>query len=252
MGFEVAAEAYERFMGRFSQPLAAEFLAVVDPRPGQRVLDVGCGPGIVTALLVDRLGAAAVSALDPSPPFVEAALRRFPSLDIRLGAAEELPWASDSFDQALAQLVVQFMDDPVRALGEMRRVTRPGGLVAASVWDYGSRRSPLSHFWDVVHEREPDHPAEGGRPGVADGELVALFEEAGLHDVRQEVLTVRVTMSGADGWWEPYTYGVGPPGDYLARLDDAGREDVRRRFVEGYPDEPFEVSASAWLAVGRA
>jgi SAM-dependent methyltransferase len=252
MSFEVAAESYGRFMGRYSQPLADEFLAVVDPQPGQRVLDVGCGPGIVTSLLVDRLGSESVCAIDPSAPFVEAAQQRFPDADIRLGSAEELPWPDDSFDAALAQLVVHFMSDPVAGLREMRRVTRGGGTIAASVWDYGGGRSPLSLFWDTVREVEPGHPGESRLAGAREGQLAELFAAAGIEDVRVGDLTVRVPIGGFDEWWEPYTLGVGPAGTYVAHLDERGREELRERCARRLPEGPFEVVASAWLATGRA
>ena len=252
MAFDLGAEKYDRFMGRFASPLAEEFIALVDPQPGQRAVDVGCGPGALTALLVSRLGRDAVVAIDPSAPFIDAVHERFPGLDARVGAAEELPYADDEFDFALAQLVVQFMSDPVAALREMRRVTRPGGLVAASVWDYEGGGSPLSPFWRAVHETDPEHPAESGRAGVGQGQLVALFERAGLSDVREHVLTVRLSFDDFEELWEPYTFGVGPPGDYINSLDEAGVAQLKRRFAAQFPPPPFIVSASAWVATGRA
>ena len=128
------------------------------------MLDVGCGPGALTAELVRRLGPDAVTAIDPSPPFVAAAAARFPRVDVRTGAAEDLPFADDSFDAALAQLVVHFMTDPVQGLREMRRVTRPGGTVGACVWDHGGGQGPLSLFWRAGHDLAPD-AAGRGRPG---------------------------------------------------------------------------------------
>ena len=180
MSFDVAAESYGRFMGRYSEPLGVEFVRLAGPQPGQRVLDVGSGPGALTALLVERLGPAAVCAIDPSEPFVAAARERLTGVDVRQGSAESLPWADATFDQALAQLVVHFMDDPVTALREMARVTRPGGLVAASVWDYAGARSPLSVFWSAVAELDPDHPGEAGLAGARPGHLAELFAAAGL------------------------------------------------------------------------
>ncbi len=135
---------YGRFMGRYADPLAVEFARWVDVQPGQRALDVGCGPGTLTAVLVDLLGADQVAAFDPSP-LVEATRARFPDIDVREGVAEQTSYADGEFDVALAQLVVHFMSDPVAGLREMVRVTRPGGVVAACVWDFGGGRSPLKH-----------------------------------------------------------------------------------------------------------
>lgn len=155
MTFDVAADSYTRFMGRYSQPLAVHFAELADVQAGHRVLDVGCGPGALTAQLVERLGADAVSAIDPSPSFVAAIRARFPVVDVRSGVAEHLPFPNDSFDLALAQLVVPFMSDAVSGLMEMSRVTRPGGLVAACVWDHAGRGGPLTTFWRAVHDTDP-------------------------------------------------------------------------------------------------
>ena len=141
--FDVSADAYGRFMGRYSEPLAVRFADFARVEAAGSALDVGCGPGALTAVLVGRLGDDRVAAADPSPPFVAAAKARFPSVDVRQAPAEELPFGDGSFDFVLAQLVVHFMTDPVRGLAEMARVARPGGTVAACVWDYTGRRSPL-------------------------------------------------------------------------------------------------------------
>src|SRR5262245_37947143 len=135
MAFDVAADAYDRFMGRYSAPLAVELLHVIGAEPGQRALDVGCGPGVLTRQLTELLGDSAVAAVDPSPPFVAAVRAELPGVDVRPGGAEELPFDDDGFDLALAQLVVPFMRDPEAGLREMRRVTKPGGVVAAAAWN---------------------------------------------------------------------------------------------------------------------
>ena len=252
MSFNVSADAYARFMGRFSQPLATLFVEYAGVRAGQRVVDVGCGPGALTAPLVDRLGADAVAAIDPSAPFVEAARERFPGVDVRDGDAEHLPFADDEFDLALAQLVVHFMTDPVAGLREMGRVTRPGGTIAACVWDHGvDGRGPLSTFWQAVRETDPEVPDESGLPGSREGHLAELCEAAGLTDVEDSVLTVTLPIATFDDWWEPYTLGVGPAGAHVAKLDDAGRQDLRDRCAALLPVAPFEVAASAWAVRAR-
>lgn len=252
MSFDVAAGLYARFMGRFSEPLADAFVEVARLAPGQRALDVGCGPGALTARLVDRLGVDAVAAVDPSVPFVEAARTRFPDLDVRLASAEELPFADATFDAALAQLVVHFMTDPVQGLREMGRVTRPGGVVAACVWDFAGGHSPLSTFWTAVREVDGDAEDESELAGVRDGHLVELATEAGLADAVQTTLTVSVRYESFEEWWEPYTLGVGPAGSYLARVDDEVAHAVHERCRELLPQAPFEVVARAWCVRAAA
>ena len=250
MGFDVPAAAYGRFMGRFSEPLAPPFADLAAVSAGQTALDVGCGPGALTAVLVARLGPAAVAAIDPSEPFVLAARERLPEIDVRQGAAESLPWPDASFDRALAQLVVHFMADPVTGLREMGRVTRDGGVVAACVWDHAGGRGPLSAFWRAAHDVDPSVRGEGGLPGSREGQLVVIAEQAGLHDVRQHVLTVEVEVGSFATWWEPYTFGVGPAGEYVASLAPEHREALRARCHELVGDE-VALTSSAWAITAR-
>ena len=246
MSFLVPAQAYGRFMGRFSEPLADEFVGVADLGPGQRALDVGCGPGALTARLVDVVGVPAVAAVDPSEPFVEAARARFPGLDVRVAAAEELPFADATFDASLAQLVVHFMRDPVAGLREMARVTRPGGTVAATVWNHASGNGPLSLFWEAVRAVDPQEEGEDDYAGVREGDLARLFEAAGLASAEQSVLTVHVPFESFEQWWEPYLLGVGPAGVYVAGLDEERREALLAECRRRVPEGPFEVAASSW------
>lgn len=248
MAFDVSADAYGRFMGRFSEPLAGQLadLAGVRDGSGQRVVDVGCGPGALTAELVRRLGAGTVSAVDPSEPFVEAARERLPGADVRRAAAEHLPYADGTFDAAMAQLVVHFMADPVAGLREMSRVTRPGGVVAACVWDFAGERAPLTTFWRAAGQLDTATVDESGLAGARDGHLTELARAAGLVDVEQSELAVAVPYSSFDAWWEPYTLGVGPAGDHVGRLDDAGRRALRQQCAALLPAAPFEISATAW------
>ncbi|MEU5827832.1 class I SAM-dependent methyltransferase [Micromonospora tulbaghiae] len=252
MGFDVGADAYGRFMGRFAEPLAVRFADGAGVVPGLRALDVGCGTGALTAELAARLGPAAVSAVDPSAPFVAAARERLPEVDIRRASAELLPFPDGGFDVTLAQLVVHFMTDPVAGLREMARVTRPGGVVAACVWDHAGGRGPLTVFWQAVRSLDPDAHDESGLAGAREGDLADLFAAAGLRDVRSSMLTVEVSFASFDQWWEPYTLGVGPAGDHVQRLDAAGRAALRDRCASLLGERwPVEVSASAWTAIGR-
>ncbi len=135
MTFLVAADAYDRFMGRYSVPLAPRFADFAAVGGGDRVLDVGCGPGALTAELAERLEPGNVWAVDPSDPFVAAARERYPGVRVEKASAEELPFEDRTFDATMAQLVVHFLAQPVDGLREMARVTREGGVVAACVWD---------------------------------------------------------------------------------------------------------------------
>lgn len=246
------AESYDRFMGRYSVPLAPRFAEFAGVADGQRVLDVGCGPGALTAELVSRLGASAVSAVDPSEPFVAAAQARHAGVEVHLAPAEQLPFADRGFDGALAQLVVHFMADPVRGLGEMARVTRRGGVVAACVWDHAGGGGPLSGFWTAARDLDPDVEDESRLAGARRGHLGELFREAGLHEVEEASLSVTVEHASFDEWWEPFTLGAGPAGAYLSRLDAEGRARLRERCREALPDGRLTVTARAWAARGRA
>lgn len=252
MTFEVPAENYRRFMGRFSEPLAVVFVDAAGVASGQRALDVGCGPGALTAVLIDRLGSEAVSAVDPSAPFVAAAQAQFPEVDVRLSGAENLPYQDGTFDVVLAELVVQFMDDPAGGIREMGRVTRPGGTVGACIWDYEGGGSPLAPFWKVVEAVFPDAKTEQGAIGSREGDLAGLVEAAGLTDVRPGYLTVHVPMADFDDWWQPYTLGVGPAGAFVATLDDEQREELEAACRATHLEGPFTVAASAWSVMATA
>lgn len=254
MGFAVSADAYDRFMGRFSRPLARAFADFAGAAAGE-VLDVGSGPGALVEELLAR--GATVTALDPSPPFVAAVRERWPHVRALEGAAEALPFADAAFDAALAQLVVHFMADASAGVAEMARVVRPGGTVAACVWDH--ERGPLGPFWATVAELEaasrsmPAGAAErASRPldGTRRGDLPRLLEGAGLRDVVEEPIEAVVRVGSFEEWWAPFELGVGPVGDLVARLDDAGRERLRTRYRERLPAAPFEVRALAWAARG--
>jgi SAM-dependent methyltransferase len=251
VSFNVSADAYLRFMGRYSEPLAAQFADLAGARGGQRLLDVGCGPGALTAELVKRVGPDAVSAVEPSASFVAAARERLPGVDMRQAAAERLPFGDAAFHAALAQLVVHFMADPVAGLREMGRVTRPDGMVAACVWDHAGGRGPLSAFWQAVRELDPGADDESNLAGVREGHLAELFAQAGLDAVQVTTLTVRVRQADFESWWETFTLGVGPAGAYLTSLPADRQDELRERCRRQLPEGHFEVSATAWAAMAR-
>ncbi len=249
--FDVAAESYGRFMGRYSEPLAEQFVSWVGALAGQSALDVGCGPGALTERLVERLGVTSVSAVDPSGSFVAALRLRLPGIDVREGAAENLPHASHQFDLCCAQLVVHFMTDPVRGLSEMARVAKQRGVVAASTWDHPGNSGPLSVFWTAVKQLDPEAQDESALPGTRKGHLEELFEQAGLVDIESTRLTVTVSYSSFDEWWQPYTLGVGTAGAHVARLTEAERTTLQDECRRILPSAPFDLTAAAWCVKAR-
>jgi SAM-dependent methyltransferase len=252
MLFDVAADAYDRFMGRYSVLLSPQLADLAGVAAGQRVLDVGCGPGALTAELVARVGADSVVAIDPSQPFVDAARARYTGVDVRLGTAEELPFPDDEFDAAIAQLVVQFMRDPAAGVGEMARVTRPGGAVVACVWDHGGGQGPLSPLWDAARALDPGVAGESLGVGTREGGLEHLFQEVGLEDVTGRAVSVSVEHPTFEEWWTPFTRGVGPAGAYVAGLEPEKQDALREQCRAMLPSAPFTLTVRAWTAVGRA
>ena len=219
--------------------------------PGDRALDVGSGPGALTARLVERLGVNAVSAVDPSQPFLASIRTRLPGLDVQYGSAEQLPFPDDFFDHAMAQLVVHFMKDPLAGLAEMGRVTRPGGSVSACVWDFAGGRSPLATFWRAATDLDPDARTEDDLAGARDGDLGRLLEAADLSTIRSGELPIRVPHQSFRRWWGP-TPTASDRRVSTSSLGDDARDDLRERCRELLPPAPFDVEAVAWVAVGSS
>ena len=243
--FEVSDTAYDNFMGRYSVRLAPAFADFAGVQAGQSVLDVGAGTGALTAEL-GRRGAKAAAA-DPSPPFVAALERRLPDVDVRAAAAEELPWPDESFDAALAQLVLTFMNDAPGGVAEMRRVVRPGGVVAACMWD--------RHGMDMlaaVHRTQlavvENGPTEARTLYRSREEIESLFAGAGFADVETELLEVECEYTGFDELWATMANGVGPAGAWVKALDAqklaAAREELHRQV--GEPSGGFTLHGRAW------
>ncbi len=239
-------------MGRYSAPLAPAFADFARAQRGQQVIDVGCGPGALTAELVARMGSANVSAVDPSERFVAAVRDRHPGVRVQRAAAEALPFDDELFDAALAQLVVHFMADPVLGLRQMARVTRNRGIVAACVWDHAGGHGPLGVFWDAAHELDPNIEDESQLAGARRGHLVELLRAAGVREVEETALVVDVEHPTFAEWWEPFLLGVGPAGSFVAQLDPGRRSSLRDLCRERLPPEPFTLSAKAWAARGLA
>jgi SAM-dependent methyltransferase len=252
VSFSVSADAYDRFMGRYSSQLSTQLADLAQVVEGQRVIDVGCGPGALTAELVKRVGAEAVSAVDPSESFIAALRERFPAVEVQRASAEALDFPDGTFDATLAQLVVHFMTDPVGGLTEMKRVTRPGGVVAACVWDHADGGGPFGPFWDAARQLDHDVVDESDLPGVREGHLAELFGAASLQDVHETIVTATIEHASIEEWWEPFTLGVGPAGAFVARLDPDQQARLRELCRDLLPEPPFVQTARAWAVCGRA
>jgi ubiquinone/menaquinone biosynthesis C-methylase UbiE len=257
-GFRASAEDYDRLVGRYGPQLATALIEFAGVEPGMRALDVGCGPGALTAQLAARLGAASVAGAEPSEPFAAACRARLPGVEIVVTAAESLPFADGSFDATLSQLVVNFIPDAPAGVREMARVTAPGGIVAACVWDYAGEMTLLRAFWDAAREIDPVGGAAADEAVVMqwcdEGALAELWQRAGLHEVRFAPLVVRARYASFEDLWAPLPTGVAPSGAYAKALGEdrrAALHDAYRRRL-GVGDEPFELSARAWAVAGVA
>jgi SAM-dependent methyltransferase len=254
--FRAPAEAYDRHIGRYGRELAGALIAAVGVRPGQRALDVGCGPGALTAELAALLGAGRVAAVDPSATFADACRRRLPGVDVATASAEALPFEDDAFDHALAQLVVNFMTDPAAGVSEMRRVTRPGGAVSAAVWDYAGEMTLLRRFWDAAVALDPaaaERDEGRSMPYCTQDELGGLWSEAGLAGVRVTEAVVAASYTDFEDLWRPLELGVAPSGAYAAGLSPERRSALKAELEQrlGVGAEPFRLTARAWVATGK-
>lgn len=246
---DVGAADYDRFMGRFSGPLAESFAQWVGVPARGRVLDVGSGPGALTAVLAARIGAASVSAIDPKPAFVDALRARMPAVDVRVGAAEDLPFPDHTFDGVYSELVVHFMTDADAGLREMVRVTRRGGVVAACVWDFENSRAPHSPFLALA-AAETGRSRGAARPGTDRGDLARRLRAAGCVGVTETELSVTAKFTTLDEWWDLHTMGIGSTAHALDGLHTDAISRIRAAAHARFGDGAVEVTGTAWAARG--
>ena len=254
-----AGDAYERFMGRWSRALAPLLVEFAGVRDGETVLDVGSGTGALTAAVIAAAPASRVVGIDPAGPYIEFARSRHPAAQARfeLGDAQRLQFADQSFDRSLSLLNLNFIPDYRTALAEMKRVTRPDGIVAAAVWDYGDGMEMLRRFWDEAVALNPasDGSDERHMPLCRGGELAALWGDQQLLEVNEQPLTIETRFASFDDYWSPFLQKQGPAGAYLATLDEAAREDLRlrlrRRLLGDDGDGPVILRARAWAVRAR-
>jgi SAM-dependent methyltransferase len=253
------ADAYERFMGRWSRLLAPRVIEFAQVKKGDAVLDVGSGTGALADAVLAALPSSRVVGIDPAAAYVDFANARHSSRDgvrFEVGDAQQLGFDDHTFDRTLSLLVVNFIPDPEKALDEMVRVTRSGGVVAAAVWDYGGEMEMLRVFWDEAIALAPDRDArdEKHMPLCRAGELAALWRKHGLDNVQEEGLTIEMRFSSFDDYWKPFLDGQGPAGAYVSTLTDsereALRERLRHRLIGDAPDRSIVLKGRAWAVRG--
>jgi trans-aconitate methyltransferase len=252
--------AYEIFLGRWTRRLAPLLLDFAEFSGAGRLIDVGCGTGSVACAMATRWPKRAVIGIDVAAPYIAFARgeQRLDNLTFAQAHAAQLPYADASFDGAAAQLVLNFVPDPVAALVEMQRVTAPGGRLAASVWDFRGGLVYQRMFWDTAAGLDPQAAAGrdrlfSGALALPDG-LVELFEQCGLRQVERASLTIRMDYASFDDYWQPLLGGQGPVGTYAAGLADGLRarieSAVRASYLSGAPDGPRSLTATAWAVRG--
>jgi SAM-dependent methyltransferase len=253
-----SGEPYERYVGRWSRLVAREFVDWLDVPIGVRWLDIGCGTGALTGVILERAAPSSVVGVDPSEGFVGHAQSRIDDqrAEFRVGDARELPVADEEADVAVAGLVLNFVPEPEKAVAEVRRALRPGGIAAAYVWDYAERMELMRHFWDAAAELDPDAAEldEGPRFPLCHPEaLHALFEAGGLDAVETRAIDVPTVFSNFDDYWSPFLGGQGPAPSYVASLDEPARERLAARLREQLPvgvDGSIALVARAWAVRG--
>jgi SAM-dependent methyltransferase len=253
------ADAYERFIGRWSRALARGFLNFSGlPKQG-RILDVGSGTGSLAFTIAEHCNTARIMGIDSSKEYIAYANSENPFPDragFEAADARHLGFESASFDGALSLLAFNFIPDPGKALAEARRVVKPGGVIAAAVWDYGSGMRMLRTFWDAAVRIDPEAEKsdEKHMPLCREGELTALWRSGGLVSVREEPIEISMRFATFADYWEPFLLGQGPAGAYARRLDPdrlaALRGEIQRRLSLKGEDQPFDLSARAWAARG--
>jgi SAM-dependent methyltransferase len=250
--------AYEPYVGRWSRPVAREFVAWLAVPPSSRWLDVGCGTGALTETILRDASPAQADGVDPSQGFLAVARRqvRDPRARFEAGDARQLPGEAGRYDAVVSALVLNFIPDLPRGMSEMARVARPGGVVAAYVWDYAGRMELMRHFWDAVAALKPeDRERDEGRrfPICQPGPLTELFARAGLRDVQVRGIEVPTRFRDFDDYWTPFLGGQFPAPAYTMSLGEPDRAALRERLrdtLPAAPDGSISLVARAWAIRG--
>jgi trans-aconitate methyltransferase len=256
----VIGDAYEAYMGRWSRPLARAFIEWLDPKPSAAWLEVGCGTGALTSAICALGRPASVLACDPSSSFVDHARKQLPDPRVTFvaGGAETVAARVPGFDAIVSGLVLNFLPDAAAVVASLRECLRPGGVIAAYVWDYADGMQLLRMFWDEAVAADARAAAldEGRRfPLCQSPELASLFRAAGLAQVATHALEIATDFASFDDYWTPFLSGTGPAPSYVASLDAPGRELLAERLRRRLPaagSGRIELRARAWAVRGVA
>ena len=253
-----SGEAYELYVGRWSRLVAREFLRWLVVPAGSRWRDIGCGTGALTRTILQEANPSKVKGTDRSPDFIENARRHVqdPRAEFEVGEAHTLPDDTASYDVAVSGLLLNFLPQPDRAVSEMRRIVRPGGIVAGYVWDYAGKMEMMRHFWDAAASLDPGAREldEGPRfPLCRPEPLARLFEEAGLKNVAVRAIEIPTVFRDFDDYWSPFLGGQGPAPSYAVSLEEAKLTALREKIRAGLPigaDGSIDLVAQAWAVRG--
>jgi SAM-dependent methyltransferase len=253
------AEAYERFMGRWSRLVAPRLVNFTELPQGGRILDVGSGTGALAFAIAERNPRAHVLGIDPSQEYVAYAANKNPFVDrasFEVGDAQRLVFDDASFDAALSMLVFNFIPDPNKALLELRRVTKPGGKISAAVWDYGAGMKMLRTFWEAAGRIDPEAEKrdEKRMPLCRKGELAALWRQAGFQHVQEQPIDIEMRFESFADYWDPFLLGQGPAGAYVRRLQPDQlqnlRTEVQRTLSLAAENKPLVLPGRVWSVRG--
>lgn len=255
----VSGAAYEAYIGRWSRLAAREFIDWLGVLAGRDWLDAGCGTGALCQSILHLAEPRRLKGIDRSATFI--AHSRTHILDDRVSFetadAQALPDAADSYDAVVSGLVLNFIPQPDLTVSEMKRVAKPGGVVAAYVWDYAGKMQLIRHFFDAAAALDPKAADldEGRRfPLCQPKPLAELFDHAGLHEVSVRAIDVPTVFVDFNDYWSPFLGGQGPAPGYCMSLSEDKRAALRERIRAGLPisrDGSISMVARAWAVRGE-
>lgn len=253
-----AGDKYDRQTGQWSRLLAPAFVDFMQIQDGESVLDVGCGTGILALAVAENARASKIVGIDLSKGFIAYASGKSsdPRLVFQVGDAQSLPYADNTFDRALAMLVLQFVPDRVKVIAEMKRVTKPGGAIGTAFWDIVGKMHHNRALWQAATALDPgaETPLRGRLSFGSPQDSATLLAEAGLENVAVTDIFLERQFSSLDEYWIPLATGEGVPGKYLGSLSSerraAVKEQLRKNLLGDRPNGSFSIKARAWAARG--